>query len=86
MDAEAIKDLIERGLPEAAVQVFSDDDTHFQAVIIAEGFVGKGRLARHQEIYRCLGSLMGNDIHALSIRAYTPEEWQGLRARETGNA
>jgi acid stress-induced BolA-like protein IbaG/YrbA len=86
MDAEVIKDLIERGLPEAAVQVFSDDDTHFQAVIIAEGFVGKGRLVRHQEVYRCLGSLMGNDIHALSIRAYTPEEWQGLRARETGNA
>lgn len=86
MDAEAIKDLIERGLPEAAVQVFSDDNTHFQAVIVAEGFVGKGRLVRHQEVYRCLGSLMGNDIHALSIRAYTPEEWQGLRARETGNA
>jgi acid stress-induced BolA-like protein IbaG/YrbA len=86
MDAEVIKDLIERGLPEAAVQVFSDDNTHFQAVIVAEGFVGKGRLVRHQEIYRCLGSLMGNDIHALSIRAYTPEEWQGLRARETGNA
>jgi acid stress-induced BolA-like protein IbaG/YrbA len=29
---------------------------------------------------------MGNDIHALSIRAYTPDEWQGLRARESGNA
>lgn len=85
MDSTGIKGLIEGGLPEAIVQVFSDDHSHFQAVIVAESFAGKGRLARHQEVYRCLGELMGNDIHALSIRAYTPDEWQRLRALETGS-
>jgi acid stress-induced BolA-like protein IbaG/YrbA len=82
MDSKGIKDLIETGLPEAMVQVFSDDNTHFQAVIVAESFAGKGRLARHQAVYRCLGERMGHEIHALSIQAYTPEEWQRRRAAE----
>ncbi|MEX0975652.1 MAG: BolA/IbaG family iron-sulfur metabolism protein [Woeseia sp.] len=82
MDSQGIKGLIEVGLPEAMVQVFSDDNTHFEAVIVAGSFAGKGRLARHQEVYRCLGERMGNDIHALSIRAYTPDEWQRQRAAE----
>jgi len=75
MDSKTIKDLIERGLPESAVQVFSEDNTHFQAVVVARAFAGKRPLARHQQVYATLGTLVGTDIHALSIRAYTPEEW-----------
>ena len=82
MDSKGIRDLIEVGLPQATVQVFSDDNTHFQAVIVAESFAGKGRLARHQAVYRCLGERMGSDIHALSIQAYTPDEWQRRRAAD----
>lgn len=86
MDPAAIRELIERGLPEATAQVFSEDNTHFQAVVVAEAFAGKRRLARHQQVYATLGSLVGTDIHALSIRAYTPEEWQSAQAsgRESG--
>jgi acid stress-induced BolA-like protein IbaG/YrbA len=86
MDPAAIRELIERGLPEATAQVFSEDNTHFQAVVVAEAFAGKRPLARHQQVYATLGSLVGTDIHALSIRAYTPEEWQSAQAsgRESG--
>lgn len=86
MDPTAIKELIERGLPEATAQVFSEDNTHFQAVVVAEAFAGKRPLARHQQVYATLGPLVGTDIHALSIRAYTPEEWQTVQAsgRESG--
>ena len=86
MDPAAIKELIERGLPEATAQVFSEDNTHFQAVVVAEAFAGKRPLARHQQVYATLGPLVGTDIHALSIRAYTPEEWQSTQAsgRESG--
>ena len=31
-------------------------------------------------LYRCLGSLMGNEIHAMSIRAHTPDEWAAMQA------
>ncbi|HZW60016.1 MAG TPA: BolA/IbaG family iron-sulfur metabolism protein [Woeseiaceae bacterium] len=78
MKAEEIAELIEAGLPGARVRVISDDDTHFEAIVISESFDGKRALARHQLVYRCLGARMGGDIHALSIRAHTPREWQQL--------
>lgn len=80
MDPRQIEQMIEQGLSGADVRVMSDDNTHFEAVVIAEAFEGKRRLARHQLVYRCLGDLMGNEIHALSIRAHTRDEWQRLTA------
>jgi acid stress-induced BolA-like protein IbaG/YrbA len=76
MDQTEISELIEAGLPEAAVRVSSGDNTHFQALVVSEKFAGKRPLARHQLVYACLGSLVGNEIHALSITALTPEEWR----------
>ena len=75
MDPSEITALIEAGLPDAMVRVMSDDKTHFEALVVSEAFTGKRPLQRHQLVYECLGALMGNEIHALSIRAYTPEEW-----------
>jgi acid stress-induced BolA-like protein IbaG/YrbA len=80
MRPEEIHTLIEAGLPEAAVRVTSDDNTHFEALIVSDAFAGKRPLARHKLVYECLGGLMGNEIHALSIRAYTADEWQRLQA------
>ncbi len=76
MSPSEIAELIEAGFEDANVNVVSDDNTHFEAVIVAREFSGKRPLARHQLVYRTLGSLVGNEIHALSIRAYTPDEWQ----------
>jgi acid stress-induced BolA-like protein IbaG/YrbA len=76
MNAQAVQQLIEAGLPGARVQVASDDDTHFEAVIVAPQFAGKRMIQRHQLIYGTLGRLMGREIHAMSIQAHTPEEWQ----------
>jgi acid stress-induced BolA-like protein IbaG/YrbA len=42
---------------------------------VAEEFQGLRPIARHQRVYKCLGSLVGNEIHALSIRALTPDEF-----------
>lgn len=76
MEPEEIKVLIENGLPGADVQVMSDDNTHYAALVISGAFAGKRPIARHQLVYQCLGKLMGNEIHAMSIRAYTPDEWR----------
>lgn len=43
---------------------------------MADAFEGMRSVARHQLVYRCLGPLVGNEIHALSIRALTPAEVQ----------
>lgn len=76
MDPIEIARLIEAGLEDAVVKVASDDNTHFEALVVAAEFEGKRPIARHQLVYRCLGRLVGNEIHALSIRALTPEEWR----------
>ena len=77
MDASVIEDLIREGLPDATVRVSSPDNTHFQALVISDAFAGLRATARHQLVYQCLGERMGNEIHALSIRALTPEESTG---------
>ena len=76
MDPSDITQLIEAGFDEALVKVMSDDNTHFEALVVAAEFEGKRPIARHQMVYKCLGALVGNEIHALSIKALTPEEWQ----------
>jgi acid stress-induced BolA-like protein IbaG/YrbA len=80
MTPQEITSLIEAGLPDAQVRVQSDDDTHFSAVIVAAAFEGKRSLQRHQLVYATLGPRMGREIHALTIQAYTPAEWQAAAA------
>jgi acid stress-induced BolA-like protein IbaG/YrbA len=76
MEPAEIEKLIIAGFEDATVRVASDDNHHFEALVIAAEFEGKRPLARHQLVYSCLGSLVGNEIHALSIRALTPDEWR----------
>lgn len=80
MEPTEIARLIEAGFEDADVRIASDDNTHFEALVVAAEFEGKRPIARHQLVYRCLGSLMGNEIHAMSIRAMTPAEF----AAQTG--
>jgi len=74
MTPQEIEQLIQAGLPDAQVQVMSDDNTHFEAVVVSADFTGKRALQRHQLVYQTLGDLMGGEIHALSIQAKTPDE------------
>lgn len=76
MEPSEIAGLIEAGFGDAVVRVASDDNTHFEALVVADEFEGKRAIARHQLIYKCLGTLVGNEIHALSIRAFTPAEFE----------
>lgn len=55
------------------------DGRHFEAIVVSSAFAGKNRVQRHQMVYRTLGDRMREEIHALSIKAYTPEEWKGSR-------
>jgi acid stress-induced BolA-like protein IbaG/YrbA len=56
------------------------DGTHFEAVIVSEAFAGKSRVQRHQLVYQTLGDRMREEIHALSMKTYTPQEWENISA------
>ena len=47
---------------------------HFSVDSVSTAFAGKLPLARHRMVYAALGSMMQDDIHALAIRARTPDE------------
>ncbi len=47
---------------------------HFNLRIVSKAFEGKSPVERHRLVYEALGDAMHRDVHALSIRAYTPEE------------
>jgi len=74
MNPEQVAELIRAALPDARIDVRSDDNTHYSARIVSIAFQGLRPLARHQLVYRALGERMGREIHALTIEALTPAE------------
>jgi acid stress-induced BolA-like protein IbaG/YrbA len=75
MNPQQVAELIRAALPGAQVEVRSEDDTHFGALVVAAQFEGRRSIARHQLVYGALGTLVGREIHALSIDALTPGEF-----------
>jgi acid stress-induced BolA-like protein IbaG/YrbA len=69
---------IAEGLACEQLQV-DGDGRHFDALVVAAAFEGKSRVQRHQLVYAALGSRMREQVHALSIKALTPAEWQALQ-------
>jgi acid stress-induced BolA-like protein IbaG/YrbA len=53
------------------------DGRHFTALIVSPAFAGKRLIARHQIVYAALGDRMREEIHALSMKTLTPEEYKG---------
>ena len=75
MNPQQITELIQRGLPGSRATVASEDNVHFEAVVIAEKFGGLKAIQRHQLVYATLGGAVGGEIHALALKVYTPEEF-----------
>ncbi|MHB1951985.1 MAG: BolA family protein [Acidiferrobacteraceae bacterium] len=80
MQSERIRALIQKALPAAEVTV-DGDGRHFEAVVVSPLFAGQGLVARHQMVYRALGDGMREEIHALSIKAMTPDERESDSSR-----
>ena len=73
---ELIQGYIAAGLPCTHLQV-DGDGQHFNALIVSPAFVGKRSIQRHQMVYAALGERMREEIHALSMKTMTPDEYQG---------
>lgn len=84
--SEIIKSTVSAAIDNDFIEVLDDSQAHaghegaksggghFYLTIISSAFANKSRIQRHQLIYAALGDMMTNDIHALSIKAFTPEE------------
>ncbi|MFP4189278.1 MAG: BolA family protein [Halobacteriales archaeon] len=81
MDAQEVENLIHDEISDAEVEVIEEehddersDGAHFGLVVVSDDFEGMSRVDRHRAVYDALGDAMGGDIHAVEIRAQTPEE------------
>ncbi|MBI5658419.1 MAG: BolA/IbaG family iron-sulfur metabolism protein [Nitrosomonadales bacterium] len=75
---ESIEHSIEQGMNTVYLSV-DGDGRHFEAVVVSGEFAGKSRVQRHQRVYQTLGERMREEVHALSIKTYTPQEWESRR-------
>ena len=72
---DLIKNYIAAGLECTHLEV-DGDGQHFTALIVSSAFAGKRLIQRHQLVYAALGDRMKAEIHALSMKTLTPEEYQ----------
>jgi len=88
---ETIQQLLNEALAPAKLELHDDSQSHaghagaresggghFYATIVSSAFEGKTLVRRHQLVYEALGDMMRTEIHALSIKAYTPAEFEQL--------
>ena len=75
VDPQSIQQGIAAALECEHLEVVGDGQ-HFQALVVSRQFAGKSRVQRHQLVYTALGERMREEIHALSMRTLTPEEWR----------
>jgi len=80
IQAKEIERYIHDGLVCSYLQVVGDGH-HFEAVIVSPLFQGKTRIQQHQLVYQALGERMRAEIHALSMKTFTPEGWKKLGAQ-----
>ena len=71
-----IEEIIVDNLDCIFIEVKGDDGTHFEATIVSSLFKDQSMIKQHQIVYQALGDMMKQEIHALSIKTITPEQWE----------
>jgi acid stress-induced BolA-like protein IbaG/YrbA len=75
MTREELHSIIAAGLACDHLEL-SGDGRHWYATIVSPAFAGKRLIQRHQQVYATLGGrLQTDEVHALSMKTYTPAEW-----------
>jgi acid stress-induced BolA-like protein IbaG/YrbA len=70
-----VKKIIEAHIDCSVCEVQGEDCVHFDAVIVSPAFAGLNMVKQHQMVYKTLGDLMKQEIHALQLKTYSPEQW-----------
>jgi acid stress-induced BolA-like protein IbaG/YrbA len=82
METSAVEQLIRQGLPGAEVSV-TGDGSHFDAVVISPAFEGQTPIKKQRLVMDTVrAQIASGELHALSIKTYTPEQWVGQRTTQ----
>ena len=79
MTANDIRQSILEKLECEFIEILGEDGAHFEGTIVSGLFEGLNRVKQHQMVFNALGDKMKSEIHALSMKTYTPHEWNQLK-------
>ena len=79
LQAIEIQKIIESNLKCNYIKVTGVDGTNFDAVIVSHAFINQSMIKQHQQVYSALGNMMQKEIHALSIKTFTPDDWNQIK-------
>ena len=85
VDLAKLKERIASALPGAEIELTDMTGTsdHFEARIVSDRFAGKSLVDQHQLVYSGLDDwLKTGELHALSLRTFTPEQWARFLERK----
>ena len=86
METAEVQRRIEAGLPGAQVTV-TGDGSHFEAVVVSTEFEGKSPVQKQKMVYATVNeAITSGELHALTIKAYTPEQWAQASKLQVGSA
>lgn len=73
---EAIEKLVVEKFPDARARVrdLTGTQDHYELIVVSSAFAGKGLVERHRMVYAAIGTAVGNEIHALSLKTFAPDE------------
>jgi acid stress-induced BolA-like protein IbaG/YrbA len=78
---DEIKDTLSKGLPVSLVETqdLTGGGDHWQVIIVSAAFDGKGLLEQHRMVNEVLKEPLADQrIHALSLKTYSPAQWEKL--------
>lgn len=73
---ERIQEIVETAFPGCTAVVRDTTGTmdHYELLVVSAAFEGKRLVERHRMVYAAIGSDVGGEIHALSLKTLTPQE------------
>ena len=84
MTADEVRVQIESGIESAQVKV-SGENGMFDAVVVSKDFFGLSPVKKQQMVYAAVNDqIVSGEIHALTIKAYTPDEWHTASKLQIG--
>ena len=86
MDVSQVKQLIESGLSGVEAKV-SGDGYHYEVIVIGDCFDGKSIVQQQKMVYATLNEqITSGALHAVTIKTYTPAQWEKARQFQVGSA
>lgn len=80
MRMDYFSDLVEKAIPDSKADI-TGDGSKFEAHVVSPAFEGQSKINRHKMVYAVLNEhIVSGAIHALTIKAFTPAEWEKTEA------